>query len=176
MLRFKSILSRIISLHIIAIAATTILMPLALYGLLVSEVDQIHQRSMREQADRLTLFLSVNQDGQWNLALPADLKDVYSSAYGRYLYSVVDENGRLLFSSSDPPSAIFPNGVRSQQPSFLQTERDGSPIAGASIPKSIAGRTVWIEVGEDLAHRDVIIDDVVADSSFAWRGSRCRCF
>jgi signal transduction histidine kinase len=32
-----------------------------------------------------------------------------------------------------------------------------------SIAKRIGGRTVWIEVAEDLAHRDVIIDDIVAD-------------
>ena len=33
----------------------------------------------------------------------------------------------------------------------------------SASPKEIAGRTVWVQVGEDLAHRDVIIDDIVAD-------------
>jgi signal transduction histidine kinase len=36
-------------------------------------------------------------------------------------------------------------------------------MSGVSVEREIAGRKVWIEVGEDLAHRDVIIDDIVAD-------------
>jgi signal transduction histidine kinase len=36
-------------------------------------------------------------------------------------------------------------------------------MSGASVRKQIGDATVWIQVGENLAHKDVIIDDVVAD-------------
>ena len=36
-------------------------------------------------------------------------------------------------------------------------------MSGASIRKTVGGQTVWIQAGEDLANRDVLIDDIVAD-------------
>jgi signal transduction histidine kinase len=36
-------------------------------------------------------------------------------------------------------------------------------MSGVSLEKEISGRRVWVQVGEDFAHRDVIIDDVVAE-------------
>jgi Ca2+-transporting ATPase len=45
----------------------------------------------------------------------------------------------------------------------MQTEM--GRIAGMlkQAPKEVDGRRVWVQVGENLAHRDVIIDDTVAD-------------
>ncbi len=40
---------------------------------------------------------------------------------------------------------------------------DGIEIFGISEPVEIAGEKLWIEVSQDLAHRDVLIDDIVAD-------------
>jgi signal transduction histidine kinase len=91
------------------------------------------------------------------------LKDLYSEAYGRYAYAVLDAEGRVLFSSLADHAAIFAADPRAPGASFMTTRHGDAAISGVSIEKEVAGRKVWVEVGEDLAHRDVIIDDVVAE-------------
>ena len=39
----------------------------------------------------------------------------------------------------------------------------GAEIFGVSVPADIAGEKLWVEVSQDLAHRDVLIDDIVRD-------------
>jgi signal transduction histidine kinase len=150
--RFKSLTSRVVLLHIVAVAVVAIFLPLVLFWLLTSEVNHLHRDAMRDQAEVLGEKLAVRPDGTLTLELPDSLKDLYSEAYGRYQYDIVDHRGRVLFSSHK-------NGERIVAP-------DGSPpeaIAGASVSKDIGGQTVSIQVAEDLAHRDVIIDDIIAN-------------
>ena len=56
---------------------------------------------MREQADAIAHHLVLRADGDWELDLPPSLRDLYSKAYGRYAYSIVDGTGHVLFSSLD---------------------------------------------------------------------------
>jgi len=56
-IRFKSILARIIFLHVIAVAIICALMPLLLYWLLVRETDSLQQVAMLEHADMLAAHL-----------------------------------------------------------------------------------------------------------------------
>jgi len=162
-IRFRSIISRIIWLHIVAVGVTSILMPLALYWLLSSTASHLHHRALREFADSITQYLVPAPDGRWHLDLPAGLRELYSESYGRYGYAVLDSEGRVLFSSLDDHAAIFPNDRRAAPEEFLETERSGAPIYGASIAETVDGKTLWIQVAQDLAHRDVLIDDIVAD-------------
>jgi signal transduction histidine kinase len=46
---------------------------------------------------------------------------------------------------------------------FLETRRGEDTISGASVPKQVDDRMIWIQVAENLAHRDVLTDDIVAD-------------
>jgi signal transduction histidine kinase len=150
--RFQSLTSRVVLLHIVAVAVVAILLPLVLFWLLTSEVNQLHRDAMRGQAEVLGEWLAVKVDGTITLNLPDSLKDLYSEAYGRYQYDVLDDSGRVLFSSHKNGEPIVPPA--------------GSPpraIAGASVSKDIGGQTVRIQVAEDLAHRDVIIDDIIAN-------------
>ena len=163
MIHFKSITTRIISLHVIAIGITSILMPLALYWLLSSTANDLHHRALREYADTIAQYLSPRPEGGWRLDLPAGLRELYSESYGRYGYAVLDEEGAVLFSSLDDGTAIFPGNQRSGGAQFLETRRGDAVIYGARIPTSVAGKRVWIEVAQDLAHRDVLIDDIVVD-------------
>src|SRR5262249_51319181 len=49
-------------------------------------------------------------------------------------------------------------------PTSRTSKRAGkAAISGVSLLKEVDGRKVWVQVGEDLAHRDVIVDDIVAD-------------
>ncbi len=162
-MRFKSIVSRILWLHIIVVGSASILMPLALYLLLVRETDALHRAAMHEQADRIAQHVSANASGAWTLDLPEGIRDLYSEAYGRYAYAVVDAGGQVLFSSHGDRSSIFSQDVRSPEPAYMTTRQGNAAMSGASLPKEIAGRKLWIEVAENLSHRDVLIDDVVAN-------------
>ena len=99
MFRFKSILSRIVILHVVAVVITSVFMSLALSWLLSYATNNIHNEAMQEQAVTVGEHLSAEPDGRLQLDLPLDLLGLYSQAYGRYLYAVVDDHGRVLFSS-----------------------------------------------------------------------------
>jgi signal transduction histidine kinase len=161
--RFKSILSRIVFLHVIALAIISVLMPLALHWLLAREAERLHLTAMRDLAETLADYLAVDASSKLTLQLPPDLKAMYSANYGRYAYGVVDENGRVLFSSLKDNAAIFPSNTPTSEPAFRRAMHGDLELSGVSTPKQIGGRTVWIHAAENLSHRDVIIDDIVAD-------------
>ncbi|MDO8979131.1 MAG: ATP-binding protein [Afipia sp.] len=171
MFRFKSITSRILFLHVVAVVVTAILMPLVLYWFLNRDVENLQRHTMREQAESLARHLALRPDGDWSLDLPARLRDQYSEAYGRYAYAVLDDAGRVLFSSRKDSVPIFSIENHSTEAAFPETRRGNRiisgnslhKISGISLRKDQGGRTVFIQVAEDLAHRDVLIDDVVAN-------------
>ena len=160
---FKSITSRIISLHVIAIGAASVVMPLALYWLLSSTAADLQHRSLRENAETLIRYLVPRPDGGWALDLPAGIRELYSASYGRYAFDIVDANGQVLFSSTRGRSGIFPETRLRPTAVFFQWRRGTAQLYGGTIPEVVAGRPVWVQIAQDLAHRDVLIDDIVAD-------------
>lgn len=161
MFRFTSIFSRIIFLHTIAVVLTAILMPSVLLLLLNSEVSELQRVTMMKQARRLAHHLVRQQDRSWSLNLSPELQSQYSSDYGRYFYAVLDSNKKLLFSSSPAKTAVFPEDALSTKVTSLTVKERGGDISGVSLPKDIDGQKLWIQVAEDLSHRDVLTDDVV---------------
>ena len=113
MISSKSIFSRIIFLHVIALIITAIFMPLVLYYFFKWAANDLHDQAMREQADLVAHYLVLRPDGSWTLDLPPALQDVYSQAVGRYAYAVLDDTGRVLFSSLKDRSLIFSTDPRS---------------------------------------------------------------
>jgi signal transduction histidine kinase len=160
---FKSIQSRIISLHVIAIALTSAFLPLALFLLLRSQATELQHRALRDNADTVAQYLEKMPDGGWSLNLPGSLQKLFSDAYGRYGYAVLDGSGRALFSSSRETKALFAADTSRPDPVFFESRRGEAMISGASIPTTIAGEKLWIQVVQDLAHRDVLIDDIVSE-------------
>ena len=163
MIRFKSIISRIVILHVIAVAITSILMSLALSWLLNLATNKLHNEAMEEQAVSVASHLVPQADGGISLELPADLQGLYSQPYGRYSYAVVDERGNALFSSLKDQGPIFPGDPKAPTVQFLETRKGNAAISGASIGRVVGEKTVWIQAAEDLANRDVLIDDIVAN-------------
>jgi len=162
-LRFQSIISRIVFLHVVAVAITSILMSLALSWLLSYATDNIHNKAMKEQAVSVGDHLRLGSDGRLELDLPLDLLGLYSQAYGRYSYAVIDDRGAVLFSSLEDHTALFPTDARNADVEYLHHRRGNATVSGASVKKTIGDKTVWIQTGEDLTNRDVLIDDIVAD-------------
>ena len=163
MLRFKSIISRIVILHIVAVVITSVLMSVGLSWLLSYATNNIHNKAMQDQANAVAEHLSVGPDGHLQLNLPADLLGLYSQEYGRYSYAVTDDRGNVLFSSLKDRAALFPADARTTDVEFLQQRRGDATVSGASVRTSVADQTVWVQAGEDLANRDVLTDDIVAD-------------
>jgi signal transduction histidine kinase len=163
MISSKSIFSRIIFLHVIALVITAIFMPVVLYYFFKWAANDLHDQAMREQADLVAHYLVLRPDGSWALDLPPALQDVYSQAVGRYAYAVLDDTGRVLFSSLKDRSPIFSADPRSSDVAYLETRRGTAAVSGVSLVKETDDRRVWVQAGEDLTHRDVIIDDIVAD-------------
>jgi len=148
---FKSLISRIVFMHIVAVAVVAIFLPLVLFWLLSSEVDQLHRDAMRAQAEVLAERIVAQPDGTLSFILPDSLRGLYSDAYGRYQYDIRDGEGRLLFSSHRKTGAS------------IAAARLSETISGAGVTRIIEGQTVRIQVAEDLAHRDVIIDDIISN-------------
>lgn len=163
MIQFKSLTTRIVFLHIVAIVLTALLMPLILFWFLSSEIDTLHNRAMTEQAQTLAAQLKIAPGGGLTLDLPESLRDLYSEAYGRYSYDIVDANGHVLFSSHKNFSSIFPENSSNEKLAFYEAVTGDSTISGASLRKTIDGQTVWIRVAENMTHRDVITDDIIAN-------------
>ena len=163
MIRFDSIISRIVILHVIAVAVTSVLMSVALSWLLNMATNNIHNDAMEEQAISLAAHLVLEPDGRLSLVLPPNLQGFYSQPYGRYSYAVIDDAGRTLFSSLRNNAPIFAADPRAGTVQFLETRIGAAAISGASIRRSIGGKTVWVQAAEDLANNDVLIDDIVED-------------
>lgn len=159
MFRTRSITFRIISLHVVAVGLTALFMPLALYWRLSSVATDLRHRALREHAQEIARYLSWNEQG-WTFGLPEGLRELYATSYGRYTYAVLDANGKILFApEGDKHSLLAP--VTS--PSFATVRRGKAVLDIAAIPMMIDGHRVTVQVAEDLEHRDVLIDDIVAD-------------
>ena len=80
MIRFKSIISRIVILHVVSVVITSIFMSLALSWLLNYATNNIHNEAMQEQAISVGEHLTVGADGHLELRLPQDLLGLLSVA------------------------------------------------------------------------------------------------
>ena len=138
-------------------------MSVALSWLLSVATNNIHNEAMEEQAVSLAAHLVLEADGRLSLALPPNLQGFYSQPYGRYSYAVIDDTGKTLFSSLANNAPIFAADPRAGTVEFLETRIGEAAISGASVRRSIGGKTVWVQAAEDLANSDVLIDDIVDD-------------
>jgi signal transduction histidine kinase len=166
---FRSVIFRISLLHIVAVVVTCLAMPAALYYMLDRAVADLHDRALRDYARDIAGLLEKDADGTWHLSLPLRLHEMYSESYGRYAYSVLDRKGDVLFTSLEQGRALMASRSDTSEPYYFTGNRDfeqrgnAAFISGASIPFQVAGELVWVQVGEDMTHRDVLIDDVVND-------------
>ncbi|MDH7794967.1 MULTISPECIES: ATP-binding protein [unclassified Beijerinckia] len=160
-MRRNSIVARIVWLHILVVGSVSIFMPVALYFLLASETNEIQRQFITSQVNQIGKYLERGSDGTWQLKLPEGIQDIYSEAYGRYRYAIINDKGQVVFSSLADKSAVFPDAGLTDEPQYLDRRDSGLAVAGARIPETIDGEPFWVEVGEDLSHRDVIIDDIL---------------
>lgn len=163
MTRFRSILSRVVALHVVAIGVTSVLMPLALYWLLNEAANSLHRDALRAQALTIASFLRPTPDGgDVTLEIPPEAQPIYSGEYALYAYAILDSKGHVLFTSRPDDAPLSSPGDPLADDSFVRRRTKGTVLIGVNVPRAIGDRLYWIQVGQDLAHRDVIIDDIVA--------------
>jgi len=162
-LKFRSAVSRIIALHLLAIVVTSICMPLALYMMLNYAAQELHHRALRERAAEILRYLDRGPDGAPRLSLPAALAQFYSEAYGRAAYAVLDPGGHVLFSSVAGGGAIIRARPQATPFEYFALRRGNTDLVGVTVTADIGGPPLLLQVSEDLEHRDVLIDDIVAE-------------
>jgi len=167
--RFHSIISRVVALHVVAIGVISIVMPLALYWLLNEAANGLHRDALRSQAVTVGGFLRAHGDGV-ALDIPPEMQPLYAGSYGLYAYAVLDASGRVLFSSRNDGTALFPPKEARTGDWAMRRRSTGSVLFGVSVQRDVDGRAYIVQVAQDLSHRDVIIDDIVASffPSVAW--------
>ena len=158
---FKSITSRIIFLHIVAVIVTAVVMPLVLYLFMSAAVKTVHLQAIRGQAEWVARHLHYHKNGEWSFDLPDGLRDIFSPKYGRYAYAVIDDNNRVLFSTRDDMRPIFPIDVAGAEVQYGEVPQGSDVIEGATVRREIDGQWVWVQLGEALNHPNVLLDDVV---------------
>jgi signal transduction histidine kinase len=161
--RFHSILWRIIVLHVLALTAAAVAVPLASYLLLNTTTTSFENRTLRAHADAIASYLTPEPRGAWTLALPSDLRAFYLHGFDGFAYSVIDRAGRVEFSSLRDDAPILRGDQRAADAVYFNRRNGKAIYYGASIPERRGNQTVWIEVAQDLEHPDVIIDDIAAD-------------
>jgi signal transduction histidine kinase len=177
-MRARSVVWRMVSLHVVTICVASILMPFALYEMLKAAAHDLHHRALAEQADEIARYVKSLPDGALVLDLPPRIRELYSSSYGRYEFAVLDAAGQVVSSSVEDAASIAPNVEPQPRPVFFERAQPETPerqtaasvVWGGSFPKQVSGRKFWIQVSEDIEHRDVLIDDIVADffASVGW--------
>jgi signal transduction histidine kinase len=161
--RFRSIISRVVALHVVAIGVTSVLMPLALYWLLYEAANSLHRDALRAQALTIASFLRPTANGgDVTLVIPPEAQPIYSGDYALYAYAILDSKGNVLFTSRPDDAPLSAPNDPLTKDSFIQRHGKGALLIGVNVPRAIGDRVYWIQVGQDLAHRDVIIDDIVA--------------
>jgi len=162
--RLASLQSRIAVLHIAAVAVVAILVPVANYVVLNQYADQFEARTLRGHAQIIASYLSHEPEG-WHLSLPEDLRTLYAHGYDGLSYAILDEHQSVLFASS--PDARF---ARASARITRSTSAKGDALYALSVLHQAAGHAAWIKVTQNVAHPDVIFDDIVSSflSHIGW--------
>jgi len=113
------------------------------------------QRDALELADRLaSQGLSATLD--------SGTQARFSPDYGRYRFSVLGRDGRVLVSSMAPPQALAPFDPAEPGTVRFRAPHRAAMLWGVTVPARIGATPVWIQVAEDMNHRDAVIDEVAA--------------
>lgn len=133
---------------------------------LEATVEELETRDMREVAQDLFSRLSLANGADLSLS-PGEMAR-FSPSYGRYAFAVLDGKGNALLSSHTPPRPLAPPGEHDAGGRF-QTRMDGALLWGVEVGARVDGQPIFIQVAEDMNHRDVLMDEIV--SGFVARAS-----
>jgi signal transduction histidine kinase len=147
-----------IDLLILHVVGVTVLFLVA-FNRLDATVEDLEARDMREIARDLGERLKAR--GLADIDLRADDLARFSPGYGRYVFAVLDQEGRVLVSSTGTDQALAPIEPTGTEPAArFKAQGQTALLWGVSVPVTVGQRRVWIQVAEDMNHRDAVIDEV----------------
>lgn len=146
---FGSIKRRLIALHLIAVLAVSVVLPLALYWRVDATARALHERALREQASQIAQYLHRLPNGEWSLDLPDELRHLYSAAYQRYGFAIVTGSGQVLFSTREHDEPLFRADLRGNEPAYFERNVGASRFFGASVPVTADGQKLWVQISQD---------------------------
>lgn len=161
--RFKSILGRIIWLHILVLGIAAIAVPTATFLLLKSTSEDLENRTLLLHANMIARYLAARPDGSLTLKLPSDLRTFYAHGFEGLAFAISEKPGEPLFSSLPNVPLWLSAEQRTDGPFYFQVSGDHASYFGVSIPVRYGSRLVWVQVIQNLEHPDVIFDNVMAD-------------
>ena len=159
-MNFRSTFSQIVWLQVLTIAATSLVMPVAIFLFLDRTVSAYQVRMLREHEQALFHALSPRPDGG-GLQLPSSIQTPYAEGVGGFAFSVLDGSGRMLAPSQGVQAFMAPL-PSSRSVKIFRRKAHGGSYFGASFPETFGGAPIWIQVGQNLENPDVVMDDVLA--------------
>jgi signal transduction histidine kinase len=156
---FRSTFSQIVWLQLLAVAATTLIMPVAIYLFLERTVADYQIKMLGQREKVLLQAMTLSSTGA--VALPASLTEPYAQEISGFAFSVSDAQGRLLISSAADKGALGPLPVERRTALFSRRTGKGAYV-GVSVPEDFHGRPIWIQVEQNQDNPDVVLDDVLA--------------
>jgi signal transduction histidine kinase len=166
----RSLLWRITLLHLVAVLALSIALPLVVRLVLDSTASSFQREALKRHEREVAGGLHREPNGGWRLGLRPELKTFYERAYGGLAYAVLDDHGRVLFSSLPNGGALFPAIADGETARFTQRRQGAAVYDGGSFPEFIDGQRLWVQIAQDLDNADVVVDDIVASflKRIAW--------
>ena len=157
---FRSAFSRIVWLQVLAIAATSLIMPVTILALLNHNVTAYQRRMLQQREQALLAAISVGPGG---LGLPPGARGAYAPGGGGFAFAVLGADGRVLLASTPDGRPLAPVDPSAKAPFwFEKSEGRAGQYYGGVFPERIGGQPVWVQIGQNLLDPDVVIDDITA--------------
>jgi signal transduction histidine kinase len=161
---------------IIRLTATAFVAAGAAYGWLYFKQSRVEgylrQRALMRQAQEISDYISVRENGSIDLDLPPRLLESYNSPGSRYRYAIRDEAGRIVATSSRRIGPL-PDFLRSPDHTYEYISDDpANRMLGAAFQTTIGQRMFTTQV-EQAALRarslgSAVFDEFITDGG--WLG------
>lgn len=155
----RSLLTRILLWHGIAVLATAIAVSAGIYLFLEGTAERFQRQTFQVQVQAIRDGLRAEKGGRLSLTPVAERE---ASDEGRGLsFRIVDGEGRVLLApdgASVFPLAQVPRGT--EEAYFTRRSRTAF-YSGLSVPARIAGEAAWIVTIQNLDHPANVVDDIV---------------
>jgi signal transduction histidine kinase len=157
-----SLLWRITLLHLAAVAVLSVALPLVVRLVLNSTTAGFQHEALTRHEKEIVRSLSRTPAGSWRLQLRPDQKTLYEGAYSGFAFAVLDARGQVLFSSLTGRTALFPEVGDGSGPRFVQRSQGEAVYDGGDFPERVGSELIRVQVAQDLANADVVVDDIVS--------------
>ncbi len=145
-----------------------------------TRVDDLQDRSLRKQAEDIAQYVSVGEDSNLRLDLPAAYRDfylksaiqfIYFGSVEQFVFSVVNARGKLLLGSFGQDSAladvVSTDRQRISYFSFLR-RKDRRRYFGASMRVDEFAEPIWVQVAQGPATAHSVVDSMLEGVAFRW--------